>query len=335
VLSPVDWTSWGDAYPRPARPGDAAQVLEMIEAHEGVESRMIAARWWDEQPEGFYVVRDGDRVQGGIVLLTMTTGVEFDPGAQAACTAAQRMAPLRPGEVMTQTRFVVDRDRYQAPSPTLNATPVITLQRYLHTTNLSWDFLTLAEPDVFDDYFAIADMHRATGADFVVGGRRYGLFAHDFRRVPVDEWLELITERALAQEAPNRPAGEEPLVLSHVEFDAAVRQALRDLHRAARLARNPLCRTRLVRACAGPDCASALVELVREAAGQLQLDPRDQKRWRAIDRTYLRPAPTQERAAELLDVPFSTYRRHLTEGVTRIVEHLWTRELHGHVTPDA
>jgi hypothetical protein len=242
------------------------------------------------------------------------------------------MAPLRPGEVMTQTRFVVDRDRYQAPSPTLNATPVITLQRYLHTTNLSWDFLTLAEPDVFDDYFAIADMHRATGADFVVGGRRYGLFAHDFRRVPVDEWLELITERALAQEAPNRPAGEEPLVLSHVEFDAAVRQALRDLHRAARLARNPLCRTRLVRACAGPDCASALVELVREAAGQLQLDPRDQKRWRAIDRTYLRPAPTQERAAEVLDVPFSTYRRHLTEGVSRIVEHLWTRELHGDAT---
>jgi hypothetical protein len=175
-------------------------------------------------------------------------------------------------------------------------------------------------------------MQRAAGSDFVVGGRRYGLFAHDFRRVPVDEWLELITERALAQEvATNRPAGDEPLVLSHVEFDAAVRQALRDLHRGDQLARNPLCRTRLVRARVGDECGTALAEVVRDAAGQLQLHPRDQKRWRAIDRTYLRPSPTQERAAEVLDVPFSTYRRHLTEGVAQIVEQLWTREVHGDV----
>jgi hypothetical protein len=149
---------------------------------------------------------------------------------------------------MTQTRFVVDRDQYQAVSPTLNATPVVTLQRYVQTPNLSWDFLTLAEPDGFDDYFAIADMVRVDGADFVVGGRRFGLFAHDFGRVPVDEWLELITERALAQEvAPVRHFGGEPLVLSHRAFEEAVRHALRDLHRPDRLAQNPSCRTRLVR----------------------------------------------------------------------------------------
>jgi hypothetical protein len=42
-----------------------------------------------------------------------------------AWTVATRQAPFRAGEVMAQTRFVIDRDRYQAPSPTLNATPVM------------------------------------------------------------------------------------------------------------------------------------------------------------------------------------------------------------------
>jgi hypothetical protein len=61
----------------------------------------------------------------------------------------------------------------------------------------------------------------------------------------------------------------------------------------------------------------------------LAADPRDDKLLRAVDRTYLRPATTQEHAAELLGLPFSTYRRHLTQGVARIVADLWERELYG------
>ena len=57
--------------------------------------------------------------------------------------------------------------------------------------------------------------------------------------------------------------------------------------------------------------------------------PRDKKLLRALDRTYLRPAATQERAAEVLGLPFSTYRRHLSHGVERVVAWLWERELYG------
>ena len=56
------------------------------------------------------------------------------------------------------------------------------MQRYLGTPNLAWDFLALADPERWDAYFAAADQPRAEGADFSVGGRRYGLFAHDFRQ---------------------------------------------------------------------------------------------------------------------------------------------------------
>jgi DNA-directed RNA polymerase specialized sigma24 family protein len=69
--------------------------------------------------------------------------------------------------------------------------------------------------------------------------------------------------------------------------------------------------------------------LIRRAADALASHPKDEKHRRAVEMTYLRPAPTQEAAADRLGVPFSTYRRHLTRGVERIVEWLWEAELHG------
>jgi hypothetical protein len=338
ILSPVDWDAWGQHYPELARPGDREPILDTVLAWEGAASAAIAGRWWELQPEGFFVVRGQDDVVTGVLALVDLTraspqDIAADPGARAAWDYAQRHAPPRPGEAVTQSRFVIDRQAYQGPSPTLNATPILTMQRYLQTPNLAWDFLTLAEPERWDDYFAAADLPRAAGADFWVGGRRYGLFAHDFRRVPVDALLELVTERALAQDvtAPP-PAGQPPLlVLSQPEFDQSVRQALRDLRRADLLGRNPLLRTRLARdRAAGREPSAAVLEaLVRAAVQTLREHPRDDKLLRAVDRTFLRPAATQERAAAALGLPFSTYRRHLTQGVDRVVAWLWDQEVYG------
>ena len=338
VSSPVDWDAWGRRYPEPARPGDREPVLDLVLEWEGTESAAIAARWWERQPEGFFVVRgQGGVVDGFLALLDLTRAstqdIEADPGARAAWEHAMQHAAPRPTEAVTQSRFVVDRTVYQGPSPTLNATPILTFQRYLGTPNLAWDFLTLAEPERWDDYFAAADLPRASGADFVVGGRRYGLFAHDFRRVPVEAMLELVTERALAQDlTPSPPTVKPPLlVLSQPEFDDAVRQALRDLRRPELLSRNPLLRTRLVHDRAGDEApgAATLEMLVRAAVETLREHPRDDKLWRAVERTYVRPAATQERAAAALGLPFSTYRRHLTQGVDRVVAWLWDQELYG------
>ena len=77
---------------------------------------------------------------------------------------------------------------------------------------------------------------------------------------------------------------------------------------------------------ADPVTAAALRATLIDAAGVLHGHPRDERLFRAVDRTYLRPAPTQERAAELLGLPFSTYRRHLAQGVARIAARLWERE---------
>jgi hypothetical protein len=118
------------------------------------------------------------------------------------------------------------------------------------------------------------------------------------------------------------------LVLSQPEFEEAIRQALRDYTRPELLAANPLMRSRLVVEAAEPPASPATLQtLLRETAATLTGNPRDEKLYRALYHTYLEPAPTQERAAELLDLPFSTYRYHLAHGLKRLTDRLWQREL--------
>jgi hypothetical protein len=338
VPSPVDWDPWGQRQPEPAQRADREPIMDLVQAWEGEESAAIAARWWERQPDGFFVVRGQDGLVGGLVaVLDLTRAsprdLAADPGADSAWAYAQQHGAPRPTETITQSRFIVDRNAYQGPSPTLNAVATLAMQRYLGISHLAWDFLTLADPERWDAYFAAADQPRADGADFSVGGRRYGLFAHDFRQVPADVLLERITERALAQDITPSPATIKPslLVLSQTEFDDSVRQALRDLRRPDLLGRNPLMRTRLVRDRAGDDepSAATVETLVRAAVETLKEHPRDDKLWRAVERTYVRPATSQERAAAALGLPFSTYRRHLAQGVDRVVRWLWDREIYG------
>ena len=55
-------------------------------------------------------------------------------------------------------------------------------------------------------------------------------------------------------------------------------------------------------------------------------EPKGEPLRRVLDRTFLRPAPSQEAAAEVLGLPFSTYRRHLGRAVERVVDLLWAVE---------
>ena len=56
-------------------------------------------------------------------------------------------------------------------------------------------------------------------------------------------------------------------------------------------------------------------------------EPRGESSGRVLDRTYVHAAPTQEAAAAVLDLPFSTYRRHLARAHERLTDLLWAVEI--------
>jgi hypothetical protein len=179
--------------------------------------------------------------------------------------------------------------------------------------------------------FAYADLTRLPAADFAVGGRTYGVYGHDWRVTPPVAWLTVLGERELGTPVTVQAAAPTLVVLNEPDFAEAVRAALHDLSRADRLRDNPLLWSRIVaeRVAADADTAArvaALQQMLRTAIGALAAHPRDARLQRALHHTYVQPAPTQEAAAELLDLPFSTYRRHLKDGVQRVVQMLWQQE---------
>jgi hypothetical protein len=118
------------------------------------------------------------------------------------------------------------------------------------------------------------------------------------------------------------------LVLSQSEFAEAVRQALRDFSRPDLLVNNPLLRSKVVLEAADlADPIATLQSLLQQAVLSLKANPKDAKFHRALWHTYIEPAPTQERAAERLDLPFNTYRYHLSNGLDRVTAWLWQKEV--------
>ncbi len=284
VLSPVDWESWGELYPERASEADRETIVGIVLAAEGRESAEHRRTLAGSTTRGVLRSAPSRRRRPWLprsldLTRAASEDIAADPEPEPPGTSRTGTHRRGPGETITQTRFVIDRESYQDPSPTLNATPILTVQRYLCTricpgTSSRWPSRTAGTSTSRSPTF------RAPRArTFEVGGRTFGLFAHDFRRVPVDAWVELVAERGLAREFTPAEETPTPLVLSQPEFEQAVKQALHDLHRRDLLARNPLLQTRVVRDRAGdaePD-AGTLEALLRDAVDALAEHPRDDK----------------------------------------------------------
>lgn len=328
-----DWDAFGSAYAEPAAPEDAVAIIEMVRTHQGEASAQIACYWLRRQPQAFLVFRTLEGELFGFMAnleLNMVTPEDLatDPAIPAALNFAQNYGPVRPGEEIVYLRFWMGRDTYQAIAPAVNLAASNSVTYWVTHPRLAWNFIAIADPDFFQPHFASIHMQRSPEADFEVDGRRYGLFTHDWRVEPASAWQGRRFLPPASAPEPEKPALP-LLVLSQPEFEEAVRQAFRDYTRPDLLAASPLMRSRLViEAAEAPATPATLQALLREAAATLTGNPRDEKLYRALYHTYLEPAPSQERAAELLDLPFSTYRYHLANGLKRLTDRLWQRELH-------
>ena len=335
-----EWKESGSVFTDAMRPADGPALQAMIVEHEGEDAGRIAAHWIERQPQGVVVFRDStDQPAGALFMVALhkanAEDFRIDPGAQAAWQFLSRRAPLRPGEGATLFRFWMAADTYQAVSPIQSRIFINIVQHYLTTPGLAFTLLPCADPDFWSAAFAYAELARLVEADFEIGGRRYGVYGHDWRVMPPVAWLALLGEREIATESVSINQSADPLiVLSETDFGEAIHGVLRDLTRPDLLRDNPLLRSRLVadRVSLSAEAAqrtSTLQALVKKAIESLQATPRDAKLYRALYHTYVHPAATQEQAAELIDVPFSTYRRHLKAGIARVTEMLWQQEIGG------
>ncbi|MFD0747508.1 hypothetical protein ACFQ1L_41140 [Phytohabitans flavus] len=325
------WETLGQATAEPVTAHDRDPIVEMVERHEGAESARIARHWYERQPTAFSAYRDRDGALFGFdATLDLHEASEadlaVDPAARAAVDVARRYGPTRAGEEMIYHRFFLGQDTYQDVSSATNLFATGCCRHWVTRPRLAWSFVAVADPEAYHELLTQMNLRVQPEAAFTVGGHRYGVYVHDWRAEPLTTWYELMADRELGDSFAEPPTVDTPalVVLSQQEFRAAVRRALRDYTRNDALAANPLSRSRVV-----VEATGGLRAVLREAAESLRGNPRDEKLYRAVHRTYLEPAATQELAAARLELPFSTYRAHLTAGIERIAEWLWRREISG------
>ena len=194
----MEWAGFGTTYVEAATAGDHAAILEIIEQHEGRASAAIARYWLERQPHAFLVARSLTGEMIGLAAhlrfeAVTSEDLAADPAVARAVAHAERHAPRRPGEHITYCRFFMHCDRYQTQ---LLASVTATASQSWTAPGLAWCFVAAADPAMMEPMFSELHIWRTSEADFEVGGRRYGVFAHDWRVENAGQWLRLKAERA-------------------------------------------------------------------------------------------------------------------------------------------
>jgi hypothetical protein len=312
-------------------------MIAMTRETQGEQQAELAAHWLGRQPEAFRVFEGPDGEIGGYAArlalhLASREDIEADPGTAALWRYAQQHHAPPPGELVLGWRFVVDRDpdeRHPRLAGTMfGAWHVIDI---LLRGPTAWEFdACYTDLDYWERFFNHFDFVHLPEADYHIGPSRYVTFGHDWRRVGVADWLEVTAARELGEQV-TITAPEPAAMLSHEEFASSVKQALRSLHQPQALLRNPLMASSMVQneLREHPDHRpdQVLRGLIINAAQVVKADPRAEAQYRVLDRTYLHPAPSQEKAAELLNLSFSTYRRYRDRGIEAITGWLWDRDI--------
>ncbi|MFE1199531.1 AAA family ATPase [Streptomyces olivaceoviridis] len=333
----VTWRTEEPLQEIPYRPELREDLLRLVTCAEGPTAASTLAPWLTAQPRAFRLYWDTVEQQpvAALAWLRLDTGAQEtiaqDPVASAAWRHAQSTRPLRPHEHLAVARLYAHPSVHRTASPLLDLMIHRVLASFIRLDDTAWTFLTLPTGTFLDPLMRYIDQ-RPLAEPVRVDNLSFTLYAHDWRAVPLQRWMEVghLVELAGPDARPAaRPrVGPASLtVLTREEFDAAVADALTAWQRRDLLARNPLVQTRMVMG-RGGEPVEALREILTAALDTLDADPRAAKYHRAVVTGLLRGAPTREAAAERLGLPLSTFRRHLGRGLDEIRAHLWDLEMH-------
>ncbi|MCA2211372.1 AAA family ATPase [Jidongwangia harbinensis] len=323
-----DWRPYPHVEDSPLRPADVPAVRRMAQQEDGPEAAAAVAHWAGRQPEGFRVYR----YAGSAAPVAFVSFLQLeapspedraaDPVVAALWDFVGATAPLEPGEHLSVRRFAVQSGRAERASPLMDLIGRRAVAGDMRARGRAMSFAVVADADRVRGYFGTAGLQEVVSAD--VGGRKQHVFGRDWRRQPVERWVEhraragIVPSAGWTDAAPGRdgPSG--------AAFEEAVVEALRTWHAPREFATSALLRSRLVSP-GSDDPVADLRGAITAALDALQVDPAGVKAHEALTATYLSASRTHKAAARRLGVPYGTYRRHLALARERLVEQLRRR----------
>ncbi|SNY64739.1 ATP-binding protein [Paractinoplanes atraurantiacus] len=297
----------------PSRPEELAAVAAQIGRQLGPRSEALARQWFAARPEGASTVTGGSGFAYHALCPAGLALEREDPVVRAILDHVGRTAPLRPGEQVDIARFLLGEDGSQSDRNAVFAGSVSSIVEWCGRP-LAWAFVATTDHVFWGPFFDYLGFRELLSVD--CDGRRHVVYGNDWRRFPVEAWLEMMNERE--QTGGSGPPPHEltrPAPMGKDQFASAVRAVLHRPDSGAALAGTSL----------GGDPAAVRAAVAR-AVDALGEEPRGERLRAVLYRTYLKPAASQEAAAEALGLPFSTYRRHLAKAVEALTERLWRAE---------
>lgn len=314
---------------RPAQLADLEAVSDCVARYEGPQSARLAAAWFGAQPEAFNILVDADdRIQGVLTVLRLDAAelahspAQDDPACVAAANWLHGTRDLRPGERIGLVRWWIGDGAYHLPGPADDAMAARLAELWLANHGVAADLLPHSRPQAWQAQMRYVDFHEWPQAGFSIDGRDYTVFGHDWRRVPLDEWLDGFRSRRaeIAAAPPAAEALRDRLLPPRADFDRWVRKALRDLDRPQTLAGNPLAQR-----VSGSGGKLSLHDWLQQGLQQLDSDEGTLRHARMLRVTFFQDCPSQEAAAERLGLPFGTYRHHLRTAQDALAQQLWVK----------
>lgn len=289
-------------------------VVDLIAGRSAI-TRRAASHWFARARDAFIVVRANDgrpiAAAAHLVLDRITAeDADADPAMHALAEEIAARGALRSDEHVVVTRFSTaghddGRLRHYRPMLLWLTTPRLAFSASVFPVDTPW-----RDPLRYTDHVEVER------TPLEIDGTRYTIFLHDWRRRPVEDWIEIVNARDFGSEPVLSTT---PPAITRAELATAVHDALRNFNRADVLARSDLSRAR---AAAEGGVRAFLLRGIELLRGEPELAA-------VIDATFVRAAPSQERAAERLGMSFSTYRRRLKMAIDRLVEILLDIETHG------
>jgi hypothetical protein len=328
-----EWQMSGIVFTDQLDPNDIPELRQMVARFEGEDAAPLVSLWGKEQADGVTLLRGAGKSVAGYlqkVAVEKTTAEQRSKDAMVRVVweFLQTQPELGVNETATLFRFWLARENYQAVSPVQSRLFLLMVQHYLTTPHLAYTFLPCSDPDFWEPVFAYADLTRVPALDIEIAGKTFGIYMRNWRNSPPLHWLEMMGQREMNERIGTPTTAKSGYVsLSQQDFNNAVKEALRHYHDPLLLNNNPLLQSHFLKEMDnGLESYQALQGVLHTAIDELKKTPRQLKLYRALYHTYVQPGSTQEAVAELLDVPFSSYRRHLKQGISYVTSYLWQQD---------
>jgi hypothetical protein len=323
-----DWRAHPQVEDTPLQPGDVPDVLRMAEEAEGPASATAVAHWAHRQPHGFRVYRyaGSSTPVAFMAFLQLEAPLPEDRAADPVIAAVwdyvEAAAPLRPGEHLGIRRFAVQPGWYQRPSPVMDLISRRAIAAEMRARGRAVTFTVFEDAVRWRRYLAKAGLEEVVEVE--LGGRAQHVFGRDWRRQPVEQWVEHRARTTVAPiagwttAASGESTGDD---LLRAAFEESVAEALRTWHAPREFATSALLHSRLVPQ-GSADPVADLRRAITAALDALQVDPAGAKAHATLTATYISASRTHKAAAHLLGVPYGTYRRHLLLAKERLIAQL-------------